>query len=245
MNSFVEELELKINSLSINFINTLRENDSLIHFIRNFIINIICERRNIEFDFEDCNKSFCKNNNIKDKEQFFKYLKVKGMKIDDHKRNLINSQKVLIIAKDNFAKKAKINFLKNKDLLNLYTYEFIEFYDSDLAHEIFFQFESKETSFKEFCKNYQNDSTRVKSFGTRGPMDLVKTNQIIREKILQLSPNEIIPPFKIDNLWFIVILNYKQEVKFDELIESKMVLSLFDEWINALTVNSIQKFLND
>ena len=94
MNELTENLEPKIASLPIDFINTLRENDSLIHFMKNFIINYICQKTNLEINFEDLNKSFCLSNKIKDKDQFLKYLKVKGMSPDDHKRNLINSRKV-------------------------------------------------------------------------------------------------------------------------------------------------------
>ena len=64
------------------------------------------------------------------------------MSPDDHKRNLINSRKVLFIAKNKFSEKEKSDFIKNKDLLDLYTYEFIEFNESDYA-QIFFQLESR------------------------------------------------------------------------------------------------------
>ena len=39
------------------------------------------------------------------------------------------------------------------------------------------------------------------------------------------------------------MLEAKKEAKFDEITKTKMVLSLFDEWINLLAVESIQKFL--
>ena len=73
-------------------------------------------------------------------------------------------------------------------------------------------------------------------------MNLLRTNPLIMEKLLKTSVNVVIPPFKVENIWLIIILKKKSEAKFDELTESKMVLSLFDEWINLLTVNSIQKF---
>ena len=47
MNEFLEDLKPKIDSLSIDFINTLREY-SLIHFMKNFIINNICEKTNLK-----------------------------------------------------------------------------------------------------------------------------------------------------------------------------------------------------
>tara|TARA_B100000524_G_C23617931_1_gene358618 strand:+ start:250 stop:987 length:738 start_codon:yes stop_codon:yes gene_type:complete len=245
MVEIIKDLDLKIDSLEIDFIKTLRENDSLIHFIRNFIINKICEKINLEINFEDLNKSFCANNKIKDKDQLLKYLRVKGMHPKDHKRNLINSQKVLRIAKDEFSEKAKSNFIKNKELLDLYTYDFIEFNESDYAHEIFFQFESKESSFHDFCIENGNDSLKIKSCGKKGPLNLLRISPIIKEKLLKISINDVIPPFKVGNVWLLIILREKNEAKFDELTESKMVLSLFDEWINLLTVNSIQKFFID
>ena len=242
MNELTDNLEPKIASLPIDFINTLRENDSLIHFMKNFIINNICQKTNLEINFEDLNKSFCLSNKIKDKDQFLKYLKVKGMLPDDHKRNLINSRKVLFIAKNKFSEKAKSDFIKNKDLLDLYTYEFIEFNESDYAHEIFFQLESRESSFEGFCQKYGNEPKKIKTYGIKGPMNLLRTNPLIMEKLLKTSVNVVIPPFKVENIWLIIILKKKSEAKFDEFTESKMVLSLFDEWINLLTVNSIQKF---
>lgn len=245
MEEIIRDLDLKIDSLAIDFIKTLRENDSLIHFIRNFIINKICEKINLEINFEDLNKSFCQNNNIKNKDQLLKYLRVKGMHPNDHKRNLINSQKVLRIAKDEFSEKAKSNFIKNKELLDLYTYEFIEFNESDYAHEIFFQFESQESTFNDFCIENGDDSIKIKSCGKKGPLNLLRISPIIKEKLLKTLINDVIPPFKVGNVWLLIILIEKNEAKFDELTESKMVLSLFDEWINLLTVNSIQKFFID
>ena len=66
MNELTDNLEPKIASLPIDFINTLRENDSLIHFMKNFIINNICQKTNLEINFEDLNKSFCLSNKIKE-----------------------------------------------------------------------------------------------------------------------------------------------------------------------------------
>ena len=243
MDDLLEDIDSRLKSLPDLFIESLRENDSLIHFVRNFIINILCEKKNVEFNFKDSNKEFCKNNNIKDALQLTKYLKVKGMLMHDHERNLLNSKKVLIIAKDKFSEKAKSNFIKNKNLLDLYTYKYIEFFDSDFAYEIFFQLDSGESSFDILFSNNLNDFTSVKSYGNVGPLDLAKIDPIIKEKIIETNLNEVIAPFKAGNYWFLVMLEGKKEAKFDDLTKTKMVLSLFDEWINLLAVKSIQKFL--
>lgn len=243
MNDILEVIDLRLKSLPDLFIVCLRENDSLIYFVRKFIINILCERKDIDFSFKDSNKEFCKNNNIKDEVQLSNFLKVKGMLMNDHERNLLNSRKVLIIAKDHFSEKAKSNFIKNKNLLDMYTYKYIEFFDSDFAHEIFFQLDSGESSFDELFTNNLKATSNVKSYGNVGPIDLAKINPIIKEKILKINSNEVIAPFKVGDFWLLIMLEAKKEAKFDELTKTKMVLSLFDEWINLLAVKSIQKFL--
>ena len=74
----------------------------------------MCAEINLDLSYENINKSFCKNNNIDDEEKFNKYLKYKGMRLEDHKRNLINSKKILTIANNKFLKKAETDFLNKK-----------------------------------------------------------------------------------------------------------------------------------
>ena len=74
-------------------------------------------------------------------------------------------------------------------------------------------------------------------------MNLLKTDSLISEKIMNLNIGEFSEPFKFNKNWVIVILKGKKEVEFNEQIKSQMVLSLFEEWINLLSVNSIYQFL--
>ena len=68
-------------------------------------------------------------------------------------------------------------------------------------------------------------------------------SNVIRNSTKQINLNKVIAPFKVGDIWLLIMLEAKKEAKFDELTKTKMVLSLFDEWINLLAVDSIQKFL--
>ena len=245
MSQLLNEITIKVDSYPKDFIKKLIENDSLIHFIKNLITNHLCDQIFLEkeFDYEKSNRTFCKKNNLKDTDQLLKYLSIKGMRLEDHKRNLINSNKILFYAKREFADKAKSDFIKNKNLLDLYTYDFIELFESDIAHEIYFQLEANESTFKKLTFDYSQEKSLIKSFGTKGPVDLGKLNPIIRKKLLTINDNDVIPPFKLDNFWLLIVLKDKTEAIFDEFTQSKMVIKLFDEWINLLTIKSIQKLI--
>ncbi len=140
----LENIDCEINKLNYEILEKLRENDSLIHFIRNFIVNIICKNVDLEINFDEVNKSFCERNNIQNEDAFLRYLEFKGMKMQDHKRNLINGEKIYYIANNKFSKKAESEFINNKNFLGTYKYDLLRFFESDLAHEIYFQLESEE-----------------------------------------------------------------------------------------------------
>ena len=238
----LENIDKELNKLSHEFLEKLRENDSLNHFIRNFIVNIICKEVDLEINFDEFNKSFCKKNNIQTEADFSKYLELKGMTIDDHKRNLVNGEKIYYIAKNKFSKKAESEFINNKNILGLYKYDLLSISESDLAHEIYFQLESEETNIMDLKKKQYSMKSKL-NISSYGPNDLVKTNPNIREKLVSLHNGEFSYPFKFSEFWMIVYLKEKKEAEFNQLTKTKMILALFEEWINLLTVESVKKFL--
>ena len=237
-----EKVEKELSNLNPELIDKLRENDSLIHFTRNFIINLLCAEISLDFNYDNVHKSFCKNNNLDDEEKFDKYLKFKGMRVEDHKRNLLNSKKILTIANNKFLKKAETDFLNKKSLLNLYSFDIIDIFESNMAHEIYFQLESNEASIEQL-KLKEISEKSIYKITSVALMNLLKTDSLISEKIMKLRIGEFSEPFKFNKNWVIVFLKEKKEAEFNEKTKSQMVLSLFEEWVNLLSVKSISQFL--
>ena len=238
----LENIDKEINNLNYEFLEKLRENDSLIHFIKNFIVNIICKEVDLEINFDDVNKSFCKKNNIKTEAGFSRYLELKGMMMEDHKRNLINGEKIYYIANNKFSKKAESEFINNKNFLGIYKYDLLSIFESDLAHEIYFQLESEEINILDLKKKQYSMKSKL-NISSYGPNDLIKTIPNIREKLVGLDNGEFCYPFKFNDFWIIVYLIEKKEAEFNHLTKSKMVLALFEEWINLLSVETVKKIL--
>ena len=238
----LENINKEINNLNYEFLEKLRENDSLIHFIRNFIVNIICKEVDLEINFDEINKSFCKKNKLKTEADFSRYLVLKGMMMEDHKRNLINGEKIYYIANNKFSKKAESEFINNKNFLGLYRYDLLSIFESDLAHEIYFQLESEEINISDLKKKQHSTKSKI-NISSYGPNDLIKTNPNIREKLVNLDNREFCYPFKFNDFWIIIYLLDKKEAEFNHLTKSKMVLALFEEWINLLSIESVKKIL--
>ena len=242
MEDIEKELKDEISKLPKEFLEILRSNDSLIHFSRNFILNFICRKLDLKIDYEEMNNFYCKKNNIKSEDELIKNLITKGMRIDDHQRNLSNAEKIKIIALKEFSKNAENEFIKNKSLMDLYTYSLITVKDSDLAHELYLQIESDESDFSSLAKEYSSEGN-LNKLGVVGPVNLVNTHPLIREKLFSANIGELFNPFLVDNWWVILRLEEKNEAKFDDAIKSKILFSLFDQWINILTINTVKNLL--
>jgi len=244
MDDLENEIKEKVKDLPNQFIYLLRENGLLIHFLRNFITNLICSKVDLKSNFEEINKDFCIKNKIIDEKNLLKFLSLKGMTLDDHKKNLENSEKIKYIALQEFSKNAETEFINSKTLLDQYTYSLITVKESDLAHELYLQIDSEESEFSALAKKYSSEGNTNK-MGVIGPQSLGKVHPVLKEKLLTAKIGELLNPFKIDSWWVIVRLEEKVEAKLDDFVRERITLSLFDKWVNILTINTSKELINN
>ena len=243
MDQFEKEIEEKICNLSDEFIILLRKNNLLNQFLKNFITNLICSKVNLKIDVQEINDNFCKKNNLLEEKDLLTFLSLRGIKMEDHKRNLENTEKIKFIANKEFAKNAETEFINSKTSLDQYTYSLISVEESDLAYELYLQIESEEAGFSEIATKYSTESNN-KKMGTIGPQSIANVHPLLKKKILTAKKGELLNPFQIDKWWVILRVEDKIEAKLDDLQRSKITLSLFDKWVNILTINSLKKLIN-
>ena len=239
-----KDIEEKLNNLSDEFINLLRKNNLLNQFLRNFITNIICSKVDLKINIDDLNEDFCKKSNLLDEKDLLQNLSLRGINMDDHKRNLENSEKIKFIALQEFSKNAETEFINTKTLLDQYTYSLITVKESDIAHELYLQLDSEEAEFSSLAKKYSLEGNTNK-MGIIGPQSLASAHPVLKEKLLTAKNGELLNPFRVDSWWVIVRLEEKIESKLDDLTRQKITLSLFDKWVNILTVNSSKKLIDN
>jgi len=239
-----KDIEEKLNNLSDEFVYLLRKNNLLNQFLRNFITNIICSKVSLNINVDEINEDFCKQNNLLDEKSLSQNLILRGITMDDHKRNLENAEKIKIIASQEFAKNAETEFINSKTLLDQYTYSLITVKESDLAHELYLQLDSEEAEFSSLAKKYSMEGSTNK-MGVIGPQSLSSVHPILKEKLLTAKKGELLNPFRVDSWWAIVRLEEKIEAKLDDFTRQKITLSLFDKWVNILTVNLSKKLIGN
>ncbi len=239
-----KDIEEKLNNLSDEFINLLRKNNLLNQFLKNFITNIICSKVDLNVNIEDLNKDFCKKNNLLEEKALLQDLSFRGINMNDHKKNLENSEKIKLIASQEFSKNAETEFINTKTMLDKYTYSLITVKESDIAHELYLQIDSKEADFSELARKYSSEANANK-MGIIGPQSIGNVHPILKEKLLTAKKNELLNPFQVDKWWVVLRLEEKIEAKLDDFLRSKITLSLFDKWVNILTINFSKRLIEN
>ena len=244
MDVLEKDIEEKLNNLSDEFIILLRKNGLLNQFLKNFITNLICSKVDLKMNFDELNNEFCKKNNLMDEKDLAKFLSLKGINKEDHKKNLENSEKIKLIALQEFSKNAETEFINSKIILDQYTYSLITLEDSDLAYELYLQIESEEAEFTTLARKYSSEGNTNK-MGIFGPQSIGNVHPVLKEKLLNAKKGELLNPFQVDKWWVILRLEEKIEAKLDDFVRSKITLSLFDKWVNILTINSSKNLINN
>mgnify|MGYP001159958184 CR=1 FL=1 len=244
MDEFEKEIEEKIFNLPNEFIVLIRKNGLLNQFLRNFITNLICSKVNLNINIDEINNNFCKENNLKDEKALINFLSLRGIDMDEHNKNLENSEKIKHIAFEEFSKNAETEFINTKMFLDQYTYSLITVKESDLAYELYLQIESEEEEFTSLARKYSSEGNTNK-MGIIGPQSIGNVHPVLKEKLLIAKKGELLNPFQVDKWWVILRLEEKIEAKLDNFVRSKITLSLFDKWVNILTINSSKKLINN
>ena len=244
MDVLEKDIEEKLNNLSDEFIILLRKNGLLNQFLKNFITNLICSKVDLKMNFDELNNEFCKKNNLMDEKDLTKFLSLKGINKEDHKKNLENSEKIKLIALQEFSKNAETEFINSKIILDQYTYSLITVEDSDLAYELYLQIESEEAEFTTLARKYSSEGNTNK-MGIFGPQSIGNVHPVLKEKLLNAKKGDLLNPFQVDKWWVILRLEEKIEAKLDDFVRSKITLSLFDKWVNILTINSSKNLINN
>ena len=198
MDQFEKEIEEKILNLSDEFIILLRKNNLLNQFLKNFITNLICSKVSLKIDVQEINDDFCKKNNLLEEKDLLTFLSLRGINVEDHKRNLENSEKIKFIANKEFYKNAETEFINSKTSLDQYTYSLISVEESDLAYELYLQIDSKEAGFSEIASKYSTESNN-KKMGTIGPQSIANVHPLLKNKILTAKKVNFLTLFKLIN----------------------------------------------
>ena len=230
-----------INNYSLKI---LKLGDMLPNLVRNFLIYSIANEISIEKKiFETEIEEFYLKNNIINKNDLEKILKIKGISEEELFYQIALPLKVVKFANQNFQDELKSYFLERKDFLDEYTFNIIRVKNKEIAFELYFRLDSEESDFANLSESFSYYSELYPK-GLFGPRNLQGINPIIINKLMIASPGELIQPFQVDEWWIILKLIKKKNAKLDNPTSKMLLLEIFNKFINNLAENITDEFFN-
>ena len=243
----MENFKLKtfdfLDQINTNTLKILQIGNLLDNLVKNFLIYSIAKEIPIEKNIYDKEiKNFYLKNKIINKQDLENILKNRGISEEYLYYQITLPLKIFKFAKDNFQKELKTYFLNRKDLLDEYTFNIIRVKNKDIAYEIYFRLDSKESDFINLSERFSYYSELYPK-GLYGPKNLQGINPVIRNKLIISSQNELIQPFQVDEWWIILKLIEKKKAMLDAATSKILLLEIFNKYINNLVRNLIEEYL--
>ena len=119
-------------------------------------------------------------------------------------------------------------FLNRRPSLDRVIYSLIRHKNPELLQELFFRIQDGEQTFAEAASQY-SQGVEAQTGGMIGPVMLNKLPAAIAEKLRHSLPQQIHPPFVLDEWYVILRLEKFMPAQFDEQTTQLLLNQLFDE----------------
>ena len=225
-------------------INLLKKSNLLRPLIKSFLINNLI--KDISLSKKEVNdeiSSLYDKNSINDNDNLNKYIEFYGITEEDLRHQILLPLKILKFSKNMFQNKVDSYFLKRKESLDKYTYNVLRLDNPDLAYELYFQLQEKESDFAKLSFEHSIDSNIFPN-GVAGPTSLSGTHPKIVEILTTLTPGVLTEPFKVERWWLIISLIERNQATLDFQNSKLMLLELFDKYIEEETNLAVCEELN-
>ncbi len=145
--------------------------------------------------------------------------------------------------KDRFKDEILIQFNENKSKYDLITYQLIRTKNKNLSNELFFKLTEENQSFDDLSLKFSQGKEKYTN-GIIGPVRSNLPHPKLVETLKNSSIDVINPTIEINGWWIICKLKNIDYAKLDDLLEAKFSLQLGNNYINSLTKDICQKFIN-
>ena len=132
-------------------------------------------------------------------------------------------------------------FLRYKDRLDRVLYSLIRVESEDLAYKLYYEIESRELEFGDAAATH-SCGPESKTQGIIGPVDLTTPHPEIAARLRTASTRQLFTPFKADNWFSIIRLEYRFESEYNEKTKQFLGNLLLNSKTNDLVKTISQKY---
>lgn len=184
---------------------------------------------------------FCQQNQLLTEEQVQSWLEKQDMTPQQLEKMLLKKLKLDKFKENAWGDQVEAYFTQRKTQLDRVVYSLIRTDKAEVAQELYFRIQEKESSFRELAMEYSLGS-EAKTGGLIGPVEINAPHPKIAQLLSTMKPGQIVPPTRVGEWIVIIRLENYLSAELDAAMRQRMLDSMFREWLSE-EINQKVSFL--
>jgi len=206
--------------------------------LRPFVHSIITEAELKPIELNDAErqlaiKTYRQRHNLNSAEDIQRHCERHGFTQNQLQWQVQLQERIMRSSKLQFAHKAELHYLTRKEQFDRVSYSQLIVKDQHLAQELFLRLNEDEAEFVDLSAELNRGSERKLQWQI-GPVPMARIPKPLAKPLQSSVPGTLLEPIKVQTNWVVVRLDQYQPTEFDENMEQRMCLELFQQHLNQL-----------
>ena len=212
--------------------------------LRPLVHSIITEQElNIEkfseTEWQRSAKIYRQRYNLSSAEDVKQHCKKHGFNQNQFQWQVLLQENILRSSKRRFSSKAELHYLTRKEQFDRVTYHQLIANDEHFAQELYLRLKEDDAKFVDLFRELNSNSERRFQWQV-GPIPMARVPKPLSKPLQSNRPGTLFEPIRIQSNWAVVRLENYQPTEFDEAMEQRMCLELFQQHVNQLVDKQIE-----
>jgi len=206
--------------------------------LRPFINSIITEQESkpiqlSESEHQKAAKIYRQRHNLNSTEDIKAHCTKYGFDESQLKWQVQLQERIIRSSIDRFANKAELHYLTRKEQLDQISYSQLVVKNENFAQELYLRIKEDGANFKDLALELTKGTQRKPGW-IIGPIQLARVPKPLNKRLQSVTPGTLLEPIHVQTNWVVARLDQYQPTEFDETMERRMCLELFQQHVNQL-----------
>jgi parvulin-like peptidyl-prolyl isomerase len=197
---------------------------------------VILERAIAEIECTDEEKTlahnqFCQQYQLSTATDIQDWMRKQGLTSAQLENLIVRRIKLEKFKEATWENEVEAYFHKRKSQLDRVVYSLIRTDKAEIAQELYFRIQEKETSFKDLAIQYSQGS-EAQTGGLIGPVELSAPHPKIAQILSTSKPGQVSPPTRVGDWLVIVRLDNYISADLDQSMRQRLIEEMFRNWLN-------------
>ena len=175
--------------------------------------------------------NYRRRHNLSSAEDVKRHCRLQGFSQEQFLRQVQLPVQIRRTSRERYGNKAELHYLTRKEQFDQISFSQLIVKNQHLAQELFLRLNEDEASFKDLALGLSRGSQQTPQWQV-GPIALARVPQPLSKVLQAVAPGTLLEPIQVQTNWHVVRLDQYQPTEFDDAMNQRMCLELFQKNVN-------------